>query len=686
MSIEISEMQKVLVANRGEIARRIFRTLRDMGLATVAIFSDVDEDAPHAHEAGEAVRLGPDPRSYLDHDAVIAAARAVGADAVHPGYGFLAENADFAERCENEGLIFIGPTPEAIRAMAQKGQAKALASEAGVPILDGFPLEGLGDDEIPARAAALGYPLLVKAVAGGGGKGMRQVASPEDLADALAGAAREAQNAFGNGALMVERLLTEPRHVEVQVLADAHGHVIHLFERDCSVQRRHQKIFEEAPCPVVGDALRSRLGDAAVALARAVGYRGAGTVEFLLDRDGAFYFLEMNTRLQVEHPVTEAITGLDLVRLQVEIAQGRPLELRQDDVRFDGHAVEARLYAEDPARDFLPATGTVTLWHEPEVPGLRIDAGVETGTVVGPHYDPMLAKVIAHGRDRGEAVRRLHRGLSELAVAGPITNRDFLLAVLEQDDFRRGDVHTGFVAQHTDVLQPSRNPEILDLHALAATVWLIHERRGSGVVPPGVPAGWRNNRWRAQEQVFEGVAGALTVSYVVMGQDHLKMDVHREAAMPEPGQSPGREVHWHVQGDVLVLEVDGVRRRFRVAAAGAPPVHGELGPAGRRLWVHGLGRTSELKALSRFPERLGSAAAGGCVAPMTGKVVALEVAAGDRVSAGDTLVILEAMKMEHRLTAHVDGVVERVGVDVGQMVDPDQIMVVVTPTEGEADV
>ncbi len=665
---------KVLVANRGEIARRIFRTLREMGLETVAVYSDADRDAPHVAEADEAVRIGaaPSAESYLDSDAVIAAARAAGAGAVHPGYGFLAENAGFAERCAEEGLVFVGPSPEAIRWMGNKTEAKALAAKVGVPVVDGFSPHGMDAEAIRQQAEELGFPVLIKAAAGGGGKGMRAVAERSDLDASLAAAAREAEAAFGDGPLLIERLVEAPRHVEVQILGDAHGHVVHCFERDCSVQRRHQKIFEESPSPAVDDELRERMGEAAVKLAKAVDYRGAGTVEFLLEESDSFFFLEMNTRLQVEHPVTEAVTGLDLVRLQIEIAQGLPLGFEQSGLELSGHAVEARLYAEDPANDFLPAIGTVGLWSIPELPGLRIDSGVEQGDEVTIHYDPLLAKVIAHGRDRAEALRRLHRGLSELAAGGLATNRDFLLAVLEHDAFHRGDADTAFVDQHLPAAARARpaGAEILELHAVAATLHLCHRRRQQpGPVPAGIPSGWRNNRWRPQEQAFEqrDAGQRLSVRYVHRGGDRFTIDV-----VAGDSESTGLTVRIvEVGGGRLTAEVDGVRRRF------------QIGEGANRLAVHGLGRVSELTPIVRFPERQSTAVAGGCAAPMTGRVVEVKVAAGDRIEAGATLVILEAMKMEHRLRAQAAGVVEAVHVEAGQMVDPDDVLVVVAPLAGE---
>lgn len=669
-------LHKVLVANRGEIARRVFRTLREMGIESVAVYTDPDRESPHVREADEAVHLGAgrdDGGSYLDQEAVIAAARAVGADAVHPGYGFLAENAEFARRCGEAGRVFVGPSPEAIRRMGDKAEAKVVARQAGVPVLDGFEVGGLDRAALREKAEELGFPLIIKAAAGGGGKGMRGVAKAAELDAALESAAREAEGAFGDETLLAERFIETARHVEVQILGDALGTVVHCFERDCSLQRRHQKVFEESPSPVVSPEVRERMGSAAVGLARAVGYQGAGTVEFLLAPDGRFFFLEMNARLQVEHPVTEMVTRLDLVRLQIEIAQGRPLPFSQEELRLDGHAIEARLYAEDPANDFLPATGTVALWAPPRLPGLRIDSGVEADSEIGIHYDPMLAKVIAHGATRVEAVRRLHRGLSELAAGGLVTNRDFLLAMLEHGDFVAGEVDTAFLDRlPSEARARPADPEIVALHALAATLFLaVERRRRPSPVPAGIPAGWRNNPSQPQTHTFEHAGGRLEVRYTARGDGGYEMSVLDSRSAEDPPEAPRAARVVSASGDLLVAEIGGVRRSFRLARHG------------RSLSVHGLGRVSELTKVPRFPQRQAAAVAGGCAAPMTGRVVEVLVAEGDRVSAGETLVILEAMKMEHRLQSQADGVVESVRVSAGQMVDPDDVLVVVTAEELE---
>ncbi len=662
-------LRKVLVANRGEIACRVLRTLREMGISSVAVYSDADADAVFAREADEAVRIGPAPasESYLDIARILDAAQRTGADAVHPGYGFLSENAEFAAACASAGLVFIGPTVEAIRRMGSKVEAKALMEAAGVPVLSGFSVAGLADAEISKRGAALGYPLLVKASAGGGGKGMRIVREPDALVAALGAARREAKAAFGDDALLIERWVDVARHVEVQIFGDSHGGLVHLFERDCSLQRRHQKVIEEAPAPGLDPALRARLCAAAVAAGKAIGYVGAGTVEFLLAEDGRFHFLEVNTRLQVEHPVSEAITGLDLVRLQIEVAEGRALSFEQAEVLAEGHAIEARIYAEDPTHAFLPATGRLALWAVPSLPGLRLDSGVEAGSTIGVHYDPLLAKLIAHGATRDEARRRLVAGLRELAVAGVVTNRSFLIAALEHPAFAAGDVETRFFERH-GVSAPEPDLHAARLHALAATLW-DHERRreAPGPLPEGIPSGWRNHRWRPQDASYTLGDRSIEVRYVAQPDKHFDVEiVEAGAASAHAARLCSRSA-----GEI-VIEIDRVRRRFLVA------------DAGERICVHGAGATHELARLPRFPLAKGQDVTGGFAAPMTGIVREVRVAAGDRVGAGDVLLVLEAMKMEHPLVARGPGTVREVRVVAGQMVDPDEILIVVDADTAEA--
>ena len=487
---------RLLVANRGEIARRIFRTCREMGISTVAVYAEPDADAPFVREADVAVALGgtTSAETYLDGAKLIAAARKAGADAIHPGYGFLSENAGFARAVIEAGLTWVGPHPEAIAAMGDKLSAKARLSVAGVPMLPGVDATGLSEAGLATRAREIGYPVLVKASGGGGGRGMRIVVDEAVLADAVASAKREAQSAFGNDTVFLERYLESARHVEVQVFGDKHGNTVHCFERECSIQRRHQKIIEEAPSSAVNPDLRQRMGSAAVAAAAAIGYDSAGTVEFLLDADGAFFFLEMNTRLQVEHPVTEAITGLDLVREQIRVSEGHPLSFGQGDLRINGHAIEARLYAEDPENDFFPVSGTIVQFDPAPLVPVRVDSGVESGSAVSIHFDPMLAKLTAHGPTREEAAMRLAAALAQLRVSGLVTNRDFLVNTLRHPAFLAGDTTTAFIERHRPARR--REPEEGELTfallaaALAASEARSHERR----LLRGVPVGWRNNR------------------------------------------------------------------------------------------------------------------------------------------------------------------------------------------------
>jgi len=493
-----SACDRVLIANRGEIAVRIARACRIVGATPIAVASDVDTAAPHVVAADHVAVLGPAParESYLVIDKVLAAAKATNADAVHPGYGFLSENAEFAQAVLDAGLTWIGPSPEAIRTMGDKVAARRTVTAAGVPVVPGAEIDASDQAASIAAAATVGYPLLVKVAAGGGGKGMRTVASERELPAALASAAREATSAFGDGRVYLERLLERPRHVEVQILGDTHGTLLHLGERECSVQRRHQKIIEESPCPVMTPALRARMTDAALAAARAVGYVNAGTIEFLLDASGEFFFLEMNTRLQVEHPVTELVTGIDLVAAQLRVARGEPLGLTQDDVGFHGHAIEARVYAEDVAKGFLPSAGPIYAWREPSGPGIRVDAGVRTGTVVPVDYDPMLAKVSAWGRTRDEAIRRLRAALRDTVVLGPSTNVAFLGDVLGLAAFAAGDTYTRFVDDHCAGWQPADlDPRVAMVAAAIHAHAAVPSADGGGTIRPLGP--WeRLGPWR----------------------------------------------------------------------------------------------------------------------------------------------------------------------------------------------
>ncbi|WP_163553210.1 biotin carboxylase N-terminal domain-containing protein [Candidatus Frankia alpina] len=664
---------KLLVANRGEIAVRIIRTAHAMDIATVAVFSDPDVDAPFVAAADEAVRLpGATPaETYLRGDLVIDAALRVGADAVHPGYGFLSENADFARACADAGIVFVGPPPEAIEAMGSKTRAKELMSAAGVPVLPGL----IVDDELLAEpdrlvkaAAELDFPVLVKAVYGGGGRGMRIVRDLEALTDTVASARREAASAFGDGTVFLEHYVSRPRHVEVQVFADAHGDVVHLFERECSIQRRYQKIIEEAPSVAVDEHLRERLGSAAVAAAAAIGYVGAGTVEFVLDRSGRFFFLEVNTQLQVEHPVTEQVTGLGLVRAQLLVAQGAPLPAELRHARITGHAVEARLYAEDVPAGFLPATGTIHRFDVPAFDGVRVDSGVADGSVVGVHYDPMLAKVIAHGATRDEAIRRLARALAGTRVHGVTTNRELLVAILRDEAFRSGDIDTGYLDRHDAVAMgsPATSADVLATHLVAAALTAATERRANGILPTA-PPGWRNVPTSPQRVVF-ALSGPGSSGRGVSGREVEVSYRWRADRVDVTVDGRAREVVVHrLDGEQADLTVDNVRSTVRVH---------RVGP---EVYLDGRGGSTVARETPRFVEPGASAATGSLTAPMPGTVVRVAVERGAAVTAGEVVLVLEAMKMEHAVTAPHDGVLSALDVRPGQTVDGGHVLAVITP-------
>ncbi len=638
----------LLIANRGEIARRVIRSAHDMGIRCVAVYVDADADAPFVHDADEAVRLDT---SYLDAAAILAAARATGAGAVHPGYGFLSENAGFATAVAAAGMAWVGPSPEAIERMGDKIAAKALAQQAQVPILPG------SDD--PGDAAAVGYPLMVKAAAGGGGKGMRIVASADALEESVAAAQREALGGFGDDRVFLERYIPRARHIEIQILGDAHGTLVHLGERECSIQRRHQKILEESPSPRVDAALREAMGEAALRLARELGYHSAGTVEFLLDdASGEFFFLEVNTRLQVEHPVSELVTGIDLVREQLRIAAGEPLGYAQSDITFRGAAIEARLYAEDPTNDFLPASGQLAAFVPARTPEVRWDSGVVAGSVIGTDFDPMLAKVIAHAPTRREAAGRLALALARTHLGGVVTNRDFLVATLRTPEFLAGDTTTDFI----DRVQPARAHEPSDDErtrmAQVAALWVQGENRAKALVLGTAPSGWRNGRFPDQQLVLDHGETSVAVLYRSL----------RGGSFRFADGTIARIHAWREDG--IDVEIGGRRTQARVTRAGDQLI--TQGPNGDLAFTERPRFT-----LPGFEET-----AGGFVAQMPGKIIDLRVKAGDSVHTGDTLLVLEAMKMEHPMRATHDGVVTEVRVAQGDQVEAGTILLVVE-TAGE---
>jgi propionyl-CoA carboxylase alpha chain len=647
-------MRKLLIANRGEIAVRIMRTAHDLGIATVAVYADPDTDAPHVECADEAVRLpGAAPAdTYLRGDLIVAAALATGADAIHPGYGFLSENAAFARAVADAGLTFIGPTPESIEAMGSKLAAKALMDKAGVPVLPGARVDP--DTDLDPLVATIGLPLLVKASAGGGGRGMRLVTEPGQLAEAVQTARGEAQAAFGDPTVFVERFVVDPRHIEVQIVGDTHGNVVHLFERECSIQRRYQKIVEEAPSSAVDDRLRAALGAAAVAAGTAIGYVGAGTVEFVVDPSGDFSFLEVNTRLQVEHPVTEAITGLDLVDVQLRIARGEPLPDEVRSARIRGHAIEVRLYAEDTTAGFRPSTGTLDRFTMPDA--VRVDAGYRAGGTVSPHYDAMLAKLIAWGRTRDEAADRLARALDHTQVHGVVTNRDLLAAILREPDFRAGRTDTGYLTRHDPAALGTPSPDTIRVHALVAALAVQAANRAAAPVLGSLPSGWRNVRSAPQHLTLGHHGTDLPIAYRLDG-DHVEATVDGAAA--------GDLTLLAATPDRIDLASAGVRRTYRVDTTDT------------HVYVDSpLGGTAFTRP-SRFPDPTAAAQPGSLLAPMPGMVVAVAAAPGDKVAAGAPMVVLEAMKMQHTVAAPVDGVLTELLVAVGDQVDTATVLAVV---------
>jgi acetyl-CoA/propionyl-CoA carboxylase biotin carboxyl carrier protein len=660
----MKELRTVLVANRGEIAVRVIRTLRQMGIRSVAVFSDADAGARHVAEADVAVGIGPAParQSYLNVEAVVEAARRTGAQAVHPGYGFLSENAQFAAALQQAGIAFIGPPAAAIQTMGDKIAAKAAVSACGVPVVPGVSRPGLTDADLIAGAGEVGYPVLVKPSAGGGGKGMRVVHEAAELPAALISARREAASAFGDDTLFLERFVLNPRHIEVQVLADGYGHVIHLGERECSLQRRHQKVIEEAPSPLLDPETRARIGAAACDTARSVDYTGAGTVEFIVsaDRPDEFFFMEMNTRLQVEHPVTEMVTGVDLVELQVRIAAGEKLPIGQDDITMRGHAIEARVYAEDPARGFLPTGGEVLDVAEPEGPGVRVDSGLAPGMVIGSEYDPMLAKVIAHAGDRPAALSALDRALADTAVLGITTNIEFLRFLLADPDVAAGRLDTGLLDRRTPDYVPAQHGDD-QLIAAAVYKWLR-----AWPTPIGdlweVPTGWRLGE-RAPT-TFRLHAGERT--------DHVYLTGVPSSATARVEGGESHALTASLDGDRLTITLDGLRTEYLVAATDG------------QIWLSGGGRTALVEELREAPVRPDDEHSGDAelTSPMPGSVVAVGVQDGQRVDAGAVVVTVEAMKMEHALSAPVDGVVELL-VAVGDQVKVGQPLAWITASTKE---
>ncbi len=672
MSREPQQFDTVLVANRGEIACRILRTVRAMGLASVAVYSDADADAPHVRLADQAVCIGPPPtgESYLNIDRVLRAARDTGADAIHPGYGFLSENSDFATACAQAGVVFIGPSPQAIRRMGNKAQAKRLMLAAGVPGVPGYDGEDQADTSLIAAGATIGFPVMVKAAAGGGGRGMRLVPESDDLAAAIELARSEARNAFGSDELILEKAIVEPRHVEIQVIADSAGHTLYLGERDCSLQRRHQKIIEEAPCPVLTPTLRQAMGEAAVRAAMAIDYCGAGTVEFLLDAAGNFFFLEMNTRLQVEHPVTELVTGLDLVELQIRIARGETLGYQQDDIDLSGHAIEARLYTEDPARDFAPTTGLVELWQPPAHPDVRVDDGIHSGQEISPYYDAMVAKIIAWGPTRDRARRRLIAALEDTVLFGPRTNREFLIRCLGSERFARGEATTAFVTDEMRIpADGSASPaeEIVSARdaAMASVIFFRRDRQAALRSGPGVSetlCNWSNGIRLASHYRIDSQRTTFDVVVQPESNERYRATVGDSVVAIEIGS---------LDAEAGCLTIDGVPKAVTIRSRERD-----------QLWIAAAGSDHLFSRRERRAADDDDTTEGGRVsAPMHGVILELAVEQGAQVDKGQRLLVMEAMKMQQEVLSPVAGIVENIHVRVDQQIASGDPLVTVEPRE-----
>lgn len=646
----VNTINSTLIANRGEIASRIIRTCKKMGIRSVAIYSDADRGTPYTREADQAVHIGGNElaTSYLDQDKIIATAQKIGADAIHPGFGFLSENAGFAKKVQDAGLIFIGPRPEAIEAMGSKSRAKDIMRQHEVPVIPGYQREDQSIETLSSEAVKIGFPVLLKAAAGGGGKGMRIVEAEKELEASIDAAKREASSAFGDDELIIEKYFPSSRHIEFQIFGDQHGNAIHVLERECSIQRRYQKIIEESPSPALTDELRTEMGEAAVRAAKSLSYDNAGTVEFILSDTNEFFFLEVNTRLQVEHPVTEEITGLDLVQMQIEVAEGRPLSVAQEDIKGIGYAIECRLYAEDATNDFLPATGKILKWSAPEIDGLRIETGVESGSVISTHYDPMIAKLITHGKDRTEAQRKMTAALSNLHCLGLTTNQDFLKAILTNADFQAGKYDTHFLQKQFSY-EKAQSQEAIELAAIAASAFDKAERDSQRTILQNVPSGWRNNFYQPQQETFLNGEEEVLVKY--------------NSTQYSIGESQYMVQVTDISDDEILLELNGIQERFTVVRNGND-----------YFVQHAQNGTINLTRKQRFPLKEAEKVKGGYISPMPGKVIKVLVEPGKEVKSGEGLLVLLSMKMENTICADEDGTVEDVYVNVEEDLEAGKLL------------
>jgi len=646
-------INSILIANRGEIASRIIRTCRKMGIKSIAVFSDVDSEGLFVQEADMAVHIGQNSpaASYLKQEKIIEVAKQYGADAIHPGYGFLSENTGFAKKCEEAGIIFIGPNAAAIEAMGSKSRAKSIMRDHKVPVIPGYQGEDQSVERLVKEAKKIGFPLLLKATAGGGGKGMRIVHKAADLESNIEAAKRESKSAFGDDELIIERYIAKGRHIEFQIFGDKHGNAIHVLERECTIQRRYQKVLEESPSPVLDDKLRATMGEAAVKAAKALNYDNAGTVEFIFDdTTNDFFFLEVNTRLQVEHPVTEEVTGLDLVELQIEVAEGKPLPLTQAEVKGNGYAIEARLYAEDPTNDFLPATGVVHLWEVPEVEGLRIETAIKSGSEISIHYDPMIAKIIIWDKSRSAAHRKMAYTLRHLKCLGLTTNQDFLLHLFEQPAIQKGDYDTHYIKNHFDAATFNQSsPAQLELATIASTLLNWQERNQKRTLLRSLPSGWRNNRYAPQEVTYLQGEEEQKVQYIYEKDHHFEFQI---------GETKRRVYLNEVNIPHVSFRVDGVQYQASIAQKDT------------QYFAH-LPQTGNItiERKERFPSKVAAKVEGGYEAPMPSQIIKVLVESGQKVKTDDALMIISSMKMENTIAAEKDGTVTEVYAMEGQNVE-----------------
>ncbi len=653
-------IHKILVANRGEIAVRVMKTARALGIATVAVYSDADKDALFVSYADEAIALGGNAaaESYLVQDKIIDAAKRTGANAIHPGYGFLSENASFSERCKNEGIIFIGPSAQAIVAMGSKIGAKELMKKAGVPVVPGYNGDDQSDERLKKEALQIGFPILIKASAGGGGKGMRIVNSADELLPSVDAARREAQKSFGDGTLLLEKYFPSAKHIEFQIFGDEHGNALHLFERECSLQRRYQKVIEESPSPSLTAELRAKMGEAAVAAAKSIGYTNAGTVEFLLDKSGNFYFLEVNTRLQVEHPVTELTTGLDLVKLQIEVAQGLPLQIQPANLVQKGHAIECRICAEDPENNFFPSTGEILHWNEAGLEGLRYDSGVKSGSVVDVHYDSMLAKVISYAENRDGAIRRMLYALDRMSILGITSNKDFLKELLLHKEFVDGSFDTKLIERDYQAWQKKAEPQQLAEMAIAATVFAWSTRKKAEIYSHSLN-GWRNiyNQDQVQGWTVNGIN--LNTAYQYKGNNNFNFTVTTEGGTVETHNVTLESA----EDATLSLTIGGHRQTYALAQKGI------------EVFIHHPNAgTFKATEVIRFAEPGAVLTKGSYVAPMPGEVVKVLIKPGDMVKSGQGLLVMSSMKMESTIEAYEDGEVEEIFVGEKAFVEANSLL------------